>query len=586
MEFMKSKLIVALILCLTVFSGAETEIVSREQTLHNDFVDGLLSRAEYLAYSLMGIRNSKELPQRYRALPQSPTRKGIGLMLEAYALVDKVFGTEKELLQSALIRPDDLPLSLISPSGFFKLHYTDIGYNAAADTFVAQAATAFDYCYDLLINQLHFDPPPQDDVDGPQYDVYIRALGNGAYGGNTLDGAAPTEKHPHGAVSFIEINNTYNTGFYTQGVDGMLVTTAHEFFHMVQFGYRAFTSSVFNSTWLYEGCAVWMEDYAFDEINDYLQYLPYYLFSLDKSFFYTDNLHEYGTCIFYKMLEQKYGAGIIRKIWEQFATKGVFEALDDALREQGSSFALELSDHAIWNYFTGSRAIPEEYYEEGDSYPEVTPGATDSLAATRTISGKANLLSAAYIKVELQDFGEMSIQPEMNAPSNWMYAVIHKAAGLPPATFISPAGSSVLLPDVTPASDVFVIPVNVHMPEKANSSLQEEYSFSLKLGEIGKVKAGIQSIAPNPYLPAVHTRGIRINVRLTEKTDKLGLYIATEQGRIIYSQTTTFQSSKKGDFSLYWDGRNSSEQLAAAGVYVVFIEAGQPIAPGKIALVR
>jgi len=580
---MKLNYVATLLLLIAAIALADANKITLHEALSADLHNGTIDRAQFVAYQLMSIKNSPQLPDRYKSLQREMSRMGTSYMMEASALVHETSGNDRRLLMSALYRPDYLPLSMDSPSELFKLHYTDVGRDAAADTFVARAAESFDYSYDIIVNQLHFDPPPHDDIDGPQYDVYIYNLGD--YGLTTPDGAAPTDEHPNGAVSFIQMDNTFDRTF-TRGVDGMLVTTAHEFLHMVQMGYRNFTTTEFDSRWLFEGCAVWMEDYAYDDINDYLQYLPYYQSHLDQSFFTFNGLHEYGSAIFYKMLEQKYGAGIIRKIWEHFATKGVFEALDDALREQGSSFALELSDHAIWNYFTGSRAIPEEYYEEGDSYPEVTPGATDSLAATRTISGKANLLSAAYIKVELQDFGEMSIQPEMNAPSNWMYAVIHKAAGLPPATFISPAGSSVLLPDVTPASDVFVIPVNVHMPEKANSSSQEEYSFSLKLGEIGKVKAGIQSIAPNPYLPAVHTRGICINVRLTEKTDKLGLYIATEQGCIIYSQTTTFQSSKKGDFSLYWDGRNSSEQLAAAGVYVVFIEAGQPIAPGKIALVR
>jgi len=580
---MKLNYLAALLVFVAAVALADAKKMALNETLSADLNNGAIDRAQFVAYQLMGIKNSPKLPDRYKSLQREMSRMGTSYMMEASALVNETAGPDQLLLRSVLYRPDYLPLSMDSPSGLFKLHYSDVGQDAAADTFVAMAAKSFDYSYDVIVNQLHFDPPPHDDIDGPQYDVYVYDLGD--YGLTTPDGAAPTDAHPNGAVSFIHMDNTFDRT-YTRGVDGMLVTTAHEFLHMVQMGYRNFTTTDFDSRWLFEGCAVWMEDYAYDDINDYLQYLPYYLGHPDQSFFTFNGLHEYGSALFYMMLEQKYGPGIIRKIWEQFATKGVFEALDDALRQQGSSFALELSDHMVWNYFTGSRVLPEEYYEEGSDYPEVTPGAIDSLAAIRTISGNANLLSGAYIKVELQGFGEMSIQPEMDAPSNWMYAVIHQAEGQKPETFISTGGISTMLPDVTPASNVFVIPINVHVPEKRNSSVQDEYGFALKLGELGEVTAGIQSIAPNPFVPQLHAQGARINVRLTEKTDKLTLHIATEQGRVIYSQTTLFDSAKKGDFSLHWDGCTTDGELAASGVYIVFIEAQQQIAPGKIALVR
>ena len=46
------------------------------------------------------------------------------------------------------------------------------------------------------------------------------------------------------------------------------MTAAHEFFHAVQFAYNAFQDS-----WLLESTAAWVEDEAFDSVNDNYQYL-------------------------------------------------------------------------------------------------------------------------------------------------------------------------------------------------------------------------------------------------------------------------------------------------------------------------
>ena len=574
---------VGFIILLIGWVLADSERSLLHEALDLDLRTGQLNRIEYLAYQLMGIQNSEHLPEHYRAIERQTVRTGTGYMLEASALVDKTTGSERELLQSVLYRPDGLPLTLTSPSGLFKIHFSDVGYDAAADSFVVQAAAAFDYSYDVIVNQLNFDPPPQDAIDGPEYDVYIYNLGD--YGMTTPDGAAPTDSHPDGSVSFIHMDNSFDRTF-TRGIDGMLVTAAHEFLHMVQIGYRNFTTSDFDSRWLFEGCAVWMEDFAFDDINDYLQYMPSYFSSLNLSFYTFNGLHEYGTGIFYMMLEQKYGPGVIRSIWEHFGKKEVFEAVDAALRERGSSFSLELSDHMVWNYFTGARANPDVYYAEGEHYPLVQTDETDSLKTTLYLADSANLLGTHYLKIEPQDFGEISIQPEMDSPGHWLYAVIDHPEGERPNVAKATGTSSTLLQDITPASSIHIIPTNVHFPTTRQHDELETFGFTITLGEIGNVEAKIQSIAPNPYQPELHTNGAQFSVRLTEKTEKLECCVATETGRVIFSETILFESPKKGDFSMTWDGRSNDGHFAASGIYIVYFNAAQQIKPGKIAIVR
>ena len=56
------------------------------------------------------------------------------------------------------------------------------------------------------------------------------------------------------------------------------VTAAHEYFHLVQFGY-----DINEDGWIMESTATWAEDEVFDSINDNAQYLREGLYGLATS---------------------------------------------------------------------------------------------------------------------------------------------------------------------------------------------------------------------------------------------------------------------------------------------------------------
>ncbi|MBN1561533.1 hypothetical protein JW998_14880 [candidate division KSB1 bacterium] len=562
---------------------AESRQISRHSVLQMDFQSGRLSRAEYVAYQLLALMNHADLPLIYQEHPREMSRMGTAFMMEARSLVETSQGREKELLEKVLYRPDNLPLIHISPSGLFKMHYTDAGANAAADTFIMQSALAYDQVYDIIIEQLGFDPPPIDDPAEPEYDVYIYSVGG--YGLSTPENPAPSEKYPHGYTSYISMDNEF-TITYTKGVDGMLVTAAHEFFHMVQMGMRSFSTSEFDSRWLFEGTATWMEDYAYDEINDYVQYLPYYMGNLKNSFHTFDGLHEYGSCIFYHMLEKKYGAEIIKTMWSEFAQRDVWEALDGALKQRGSSFKSEFADHMIWNYFTGVRAHPERYYAEGGMYPLVQPDQTHSIDESLGFSDRTACLSAHYIKIAPTTFGNLLITPSLNSPTHWLYSVIALPVNLEARTSTSAGNATVLLSDVSASEDICVIPTNVFLPANGDTYVEEDYTYDLSLGQVTGISAGIRHIHPNPFQPAVHGSGVCIAVRLTEKTKRINYHIINENGRVIYSNSVQFDSELNGDFSLFWDGAAQDGTVVSSGIYLFYLDANQEIKPGKIAVIN
>ncbi len=67
------------------------------------------------------------------------------------------------------------------------------------------------------------------------------------------------------------LDNDY-AGFSGVPVDLMRVTMAHEYNHILQFGY-----DVFQDGWMFESTATFMEDYVFADVNDYINFMPQFV---------------------------------------------------------------------------------------------------------------------------------------------------------------------------------------------------------------------------------------------------------------------------------------------------------------------
>ncbi len=577
------QILFSLIFIVSTTLLAEPQQQTLISQLQHDFESGAISRAEFVAYQLLAIRHSPELPSRYQGLPIESQRHATGLVAEAVSLLPTLGEPQQKLLKSALSRPRDLPLSRVSPSGRFRLHYTDTGFDAAEESFLLESAKAYDDAYELIVNQLGYPEPPLDPVDGPEWDVYISNIGN--YGYSTPETAIPTENFPYGATSYIQMDNDF-TSTYTKGFDGMRVTAAHEFFHTVQLGIRNFPTTTLDSRWLFEATATWMEDVAYDEVNDYLQYLPHYFSTLDRPFYTFNGLHEYGLSVFFHMMEEKHGHEVIRHVWREFAQTEHFEALDTALRAAGSSFELELTDHMVWNYFTGVRAQPNRYYSEAADYPLVEATNNITVETSTGISDKTPLLSAQYIEIQPEEFGFLSITPEMPFPELWMYNVISQPLGLDAQVFTSSGSQSVIAPDTSPTHSIVLIPVCTKLPTVDATNVTEEFGFMLSLGQISAFEPEIKAVFPNPFRPQEQAQELRIDVRLTEKTQDMTLIILNENGQNVYSEFIPFAAEKYGDLTVYWDGTSSSGEPVSSGIYVIYIKAGQDIKPAKVAVIR
>jgi hypothetical protein len=112
----------------------------------------------------------------------------------------------------------------------------------------------------------------------------------------------------------------------------------------------------------------------------------------------------YGSAIFFEFLEERFGAGTIRALWERVengadgeAEPVWFHALDPLLRARAqTSFAEAFVEFATWNLFSGGAADAERSYADGAGYPSVN---VDDVDAPFSRKLRAFYASAQYYRV-------------------------------------------------------------------------------------------------------------------------------------------------------------------------------------------
>jgi len=286
---------------------------------------------------------------------------------------------------------DYLEESVLSPQGHFRIHFTRSGDHAVTGSsspgtpvFILEAGIAADSAYNLIINELGFLPPLSDDgVDGDELDIYVvdmkKNYGVVVYGMTTFASSFPTPYQ--GLSTYLEIDNDYvESGFATHGLSALRVTIAHEFFHMVQLRYaHPFWPFTTNRYW-YEIVSTWMEEKCYPDVNDYHAYVPdnFYKSSFpnleDHS---ADFRYSYGHGLFGQILDLEYGTSsgkhIMLDIWEQLGEREATANLEMVLESSrwNSSLTDALGKYALYNVFTGSRAIQGQYYEDAQLLPEI-----------------------------------------------------------------------------------------------------------------------------------------------------------------------------------------------------------------------
>jgi len=456
---------------------------------------------------------------------------------------------EKILGKAQYDRPT-LDKTYISADGHFKIHYTTSGYNAV-DTistqvpgvpdYVWEAAETAEYSYRILVDTLGFQPPPPDNnIDGAEIDIFIKNWGGSYYALTIFDNdtRVMSTSRPYDYFSYMVIDNDYAEGnYYTHGLDAMHVTVAHEFFHMVQLGYNLFEYNGLlgcsnGDVYFFEWSSTWFEERAYPEVNDYVQYIT--------AFFYrpTDYIwassYEYAMGPFLYFLQDIYNDKLlIRMIWDKIKYQYAFQSLTDVIAEKDGNLATLYNDFMRGCYYTGSR-YDENFAVSPDAvfFPELIVTGANSGVLEEFLQFDVTVKPFAsqpfMISFENNQYVGLEITPSKNNVFIGSY-LLNKSASTDTHRKFR-ADTDVFVGETRYSDRLMIL--------MTNSSIDSIYQLDLqvnKLTDTLNISSKILSFYANPF-SWQQQKPLTVEFQLGHFTNKLSVNIFNLIGQRVYRQ--------------------------------------------------
>ena len=589
--FMTAK-ILAVLLLFALPIQAKTRIEAAYEA-------GELDLETALIYQVLSVRAPDQLPAIYRESGGLAVC-GTPHLVQAMSAAPNLSADYQARLGKLAQRRPDVQYNLLSPSGRFRVHYDTEGRHAVSPTdddangipdYIDLTMAVLDSVWVLEIEQLGYNPPPSDNGlgGGDEYDAYVIELNGGYYGY-----AYPASNSAETTHSYLEIDNNFTDPGYkqTRGLDALRVTIAHEFHHAIQFGYYA----KFDGSWWQESTSTWMEEVAYPHIDDYLQYLTYFLSEPQRALNSgrPRELHLYGSAIFSFFLDQRYGRELNRLIWEELGQrKSVhLDHFDRVIRQvEPGGLGVAMGEFAVWNYFTNNRHRGE-YYAEADKYPTVPTRdlAVDAEAVTRDTS-LVDATGSAYLRLE----------PQLRPGGVDLFFDANQGTWRRHLLLVGPDSASVQLvsePTIRISGwdqfDEVVLVATV----AERTGLAYQHLFTAQFDpDLTDAPAAVATDFPNPFHPAALAANYpnpfrpgqhpytRLAFALAVPSRKTHLSIFSTNGTLIWEQDLGPRRADEYD-DVVWDGRNLAGNLVASGIYHLLLETDGTAAKRTLAVVR
>jgi hypothetical protein len=399
-----------------------------------------------------------------RAFTSAGRRQLTPLLKQLAIRLPHLRGAERRRAESLLARPTDgnadpqangwtVPEASNSPacSDHYCVHWvdsspdapnlTDADGNGVPDYVDSVIATA-EHVHSVENDQLGWRAPKGDGTLGggtgvDKTDIYLNQLGGtGIYGYSAPDPNQGITSRDHSTFAYTVIDNDFQKSEFPQYASPLTplqVTVAHEYNHLLQFNY-----DTLQDTWMLESTAVWMEGKVYPEAHDYLQYLPGWvgLTTVPITSFNGDNPNDrnnvkvYGSSVWNKYLDAKYGQDIVRNAWEGSLAAKSFAvgAYDAAIRQHGGSGFQD--DFDRFAAATAEWQAVNSGFPEGALYPDVDRAGSFRVDGQ---GGSTRLNHTTYALVDVASSSASRIKFSMAAPAGTAAAValVGRTGGLP-----------------------------------------------------------------------------------------------------------------------------------------------------------
>jgi hypothetical protein len=364
----------------------------------------------------------------------------------------------------------------------------------------------------------------------------------------------------------------------------MRVTVAHEFHHGIQVGNYAVEngSSPYRQAdlFLYELTSTSMEEFVYDNVNDYYAYMGSYFNNTDVAM---PGQNGYNIAIWNLYLiaafGQDAGFGILKRQWEMIPNLSAILVINQSLNEVSTSFPRELNKFGIWTYFTNFRWIPGKYFEEAAYYPLVTPTFTiqfPSAPPVMTSSPTAN----NFVKFNISANSDTLVAIVTNADAPAANVNQNQQFNFQYTLFNDPnSGQRELTSEY---SSTFSVSNTSYwaVSEVLNNQLIREDS------SIVPPASNISFAYPNPFNykssilnPPLVFFPIEANVG---ETVDFNIYSIDNQ--LMFGKERNIQVLPGGQNGVSWDGIDKHSRKLASGVYIYVIKNGDEVVKGKIVI--
>jgi len=534
-----------------------------------NFLDSVFT--EYI--NLKEILNNKDY-NKPLGLSSENSKCGFFLVNFVKQNIDLFTPQQQQLFKTLSGRPS-LPFSNVSQSGKFRIHYDTTATSKpkyissmSIEENLSLVALAIDSAYNFEVNYLGYPSPPSDNGAGGDnlYDIYIVNVGAWEYGHTEFESSLGNQKY----TSFMVIDNDLN-GRDTPGMNGARVTVAHELHHAIQGGNYVLR---LEDTFFYEITSTSMEEFVYDDINDYYFYLPEYFLRTDLAF--AEN-RGYGLSIWNIYLKENFGFDIIKKQWELMPTQRAMNAISLSITDAGSSIKHELNNFGVWTYYTKYRAITGKYFDEASAYPLIRPLSTILFTSPDeivTVNSKAtannfirfinqtNNSDTLFVLITNGDVQRaVSNISSTDSLAYYLYDYPESGTNKVDSNYYSRfTTKSPYLWSVTEISDTII---NIVEPSRLT-----DFPY------------------PMPFSYKKYSEDQPINIPISAvNSDYVGLYIFSTAMELVYSNDEMSRDSQNKNV-VKWKVKDNQGRKLASGVYIYVIKAGDSIEKGKLVILH
>lgn len=484
----------------------------------------------------------------------------------------------------AAVRPE-MQKSILSPSGYFRIHFDSAGANVpslvdsagnplanTAFHYVDSVAKIFDEVYEKEVHQFQFPPPPSDlgRGGGSEYDIYIIDYGENLVFGETVpenDYPLQPQKINQQYPTYIQIDNDFGAGFRTKGMLALRATAAHEFFHALQIGNYGLWS---DDSYFYELTAEAMENTVFREAKDYIFDVKTYYKNISSIPLFTNinstTTRGYERAIFGMFLMKKFGIQAMREVWNAIALERPVTAVQTALNKFSTTVTREFVDFTLWNFYTGERADSNKNYFDDAKY------FTSLLFDERRL-----IVSPIVISSSLQAFTTMYYRVSNGSDSAYLLI------------------SNTNYDDVKSYSNSvfgFTLKLSPYMQNGfteyatgfyGNFSSTTIFNWSVMPISHGLITVNITAPCfPNPFNPQQSSLLIQTDEQ-EGKAQTISIYSISMD--LIYQNTASYKYFL-GKRYIEWNGKKENGEMLGSGIYFYIVSDATKKTMGKFAVIR